>query len=67
MLETEAYLMTYCSGEGIPKVKTFGYSGNFNVMIMELLDKSVEDYFEDFDREFPLKTIVLLAIQMVAF
>jgi serine/threonine protein kinase len=51
---------------GIPKVKWFGREGDFNVMVMELLGPSLEDLFEFCGRQFDMKTILMLADQMIS-
>lgn len=43
LLEIEATIMTYLKGPYIPFIKSYGYSGNYNVLVMQLLDKSLED------------------------
>ena len=43
LLENEAYIMSYLHGPRIPFVKSFGYSGDYNVLVMELMGKSLED------------------------
>ncbi len=37
LLETESQFLQNLKGYGIPEIKSFGYSGNFNILIMELL------------------------------
>ena len=46
---------------GIPKVKWFGYEDGFNVMVMDILGKSLEDLFKYCGRKFTLKTVLMLA------
>lgn len=46
-------------------MKTFGYSGENNVLVLELLGKSLEGLFQDNNAQFSLKTVCMLAIQMV--
>eukprot|EP01083_Nonionella_stella_P095913 269380_1 len=53
-------------GVGIPNVKMFGREGDFNVMIMDLLGPSLEDLFNFCSRKFTLKTVLMLADQMLA-
>ena len=39
LLESEANIMSYLNGPRIPMVKSFGYTGDYNVLIMELMGK----------------------------
>jgi len=46
-------------------MKTFGFSGDYNVLVLEILGKSLEGLFQDNNAQFTLKTICMIAIQMV--
>lgn len=62
----EAKLYKILAGRvGIPKVYWYGVQGNCNVMVIELLDRSLEDLFVSCKRKFNLKTVLMLADQMI--
>ena len=52
-------------GQAIPQVHYYGVEGSKNVMIMDLLGKSLEDLFADCKRQFTLKTVLLIADQTI--
>ena len=64
LLEIEATIMSYLKGPNIPYIKSYGYSGDFNVLVMQLLDKSLEDLINKYST-FSIKTTAMLGYQMV--
>ena len=42
LLESEAYMLYYLKGFGIPKLISYGKSGHFNILIEELLGLSIQ-------------------------
>ena len=64
LLESEASIMNYLKGPNIPFVKSFGTSGHYNVLIMQLMGKSLEDLINE-KKTFSIKTVCLLGFQMI--
>lgn len=53
-------------GYGIPGVKWFGSEGDYNVLVIDLLGPSLEDLFNYCGKRLSLKTVLMLADQMIA-
>ncbi|XP_038696396.1 casein kinase 1-like protein 1 isoform X2 [Tripterygium wilfordii] len=52
-------------GTGIPNVRWFGVEGDYNVLVMDLLGPSLEDLFNFCTRKLSLKSVLMLADQMI--
>ncbi|KAI9314446.1 kinase-like domain-containing protein [Dichotomocladium elegans] len=66
-LEYEARVYkTLAGGIGIPYCRWFGKEGDYNVLVMDLLGPSMEDLFNYCKRRFSLKTVLLLADQLIS-
>ncbi|KAJ8560114.1 hypothetical protein K7X08_004172 [Anisodus acutangulus] len=52
-------------GTGVPNLKWVGVEGDYNVLVMDLLGPSLEDLFNFCSRKISLKTVLMLADQMI--
>jgi len=50
---------------GLPNVRWCGTTGKVNVMVMDLLGDSLETLYNKCGRRFSLKTVLMLAVQLV--
>ena len=64
-LENEALRLVYLQGEGIPSVYCYGNNLVHNLLVEELLGKSLEDIFNSYGKPFSLKTVCVLGIEMI--
>jgi len=66
LLENEAYIMSYLHGKHLPFIKSFGFSGEFNVLVMELMGKSLENIFENLSpKKMTVNCVAKLGLQMI--
>jgi len=61
----EAKLLKSIPGTGIPTMHWFGIAGEYNAMVMELLGQNLEDLFSYCTKNFTLKTILMITIQLL--
>lgn len=53
-------------GPGVPWIMYSGKQGDYNVMVIDLLGPSLEDLFKKCNRHFSLRTVLLLADQLLS-
>ncbi|XAR58652.1 Non-specific serine/threonine protein kinase [Bertholletia excelsa] len=65
-LHYESKIYTFLQGgTGVPNHKWFGVEGEYNVMVIDLLGPSLEDLFNYCNRKFTLRTVLMLADQLI--
>ncbi|KAG6466099.1 hypothetical protein ZIOFF_076100 [Zingiber officinale] len=62
--ESKVYTLLQ-GGTGIPHLKWFGVEGEYNIMVIDILGPSLEDLFNYCNRKFSLKTVLMLADQII--
>jgi len=53
-------------GAGIPNLRWYGVEGDYNVMVIDLLGPSLEDLFNFCSRKLSVKSVIMLADQMLS-
>ena len=64
LLQKEAAIINYLKGSNIPFVKSFGFTSNYNILVMQLLGKSLENLLME-RKIFSLKTVCMIGYQMI--
>ena len=65
LYESKVYRIL-AGGVGIPRIRWFGqYEREYNVLVIDLLGPSLEDLFNFCGRKFSLKSVLMLADQMI--
>ncbi|OAV95487.1 CK1/CK1 protein kinase [Puccinia triticina 1-1 BBBD Race 1] len=65
-LQYEAQIYKKLAGEdGVPHLRWFGVENDYNAMVIDLLGPDLEELFNRCGRKFSLKTVLLLADQLI--
>ena len=64
LLQNEAATINYLKGPNIPFVKSYGFTTNYNILVMQLLGKSLENLLIE-RKKFSIKTVCMLGYQMM--
>ncbi|XP_033327705.2 casein kinase I isoform X1 [Megalopta genalis] len=64
LYESKLYKILH-GGVGIPHIRWYGQEREYNVLVMDLLGPSLEDLFTFCSRRFTIKTVLMLADQMI--
>ena len=66
LLEQESYIMSHLRSPALPNVKIFGYSSFHNILVMELMGKSLEDIFENYHpKKFSVRCVCNIGYQII--
>ena len=65
LLEKEAVIMNYLKGPNLPYIKYYGSTKDYNILVMQLLGKNLETFFEE-KKKFSLKTVCMIGYQFVS-
>lgn len=65
LYESKLYKL-FAGGVGVPHIHWYGIEGDYNVMVLDLLGPSLDDLFNYCGSKFGLKTVLLLADQMIS-
>ena len=67
ILEEESLILSYISSPRIPKVKLFGYSGPYMVLVMELLGPSLDSILRKLpDKKMSIRCVCNIAYQLIS-
>ena len=65
ILERETYILYTLKGFGIPEVISYGQNNKYNILIQELLGKSIDKIFFEKKRKFSMKDCCMIGIQIL--
>ena len=64
LLEMENNMMTHLQGPNIPSIIEYGNNDDYNILVMQLMDKSLEDIFR-IRKTFSIKTTAMIGFQLI--
>ena len=64
LLELESNFLSILKGFGIPEIKSYGYSGNFYILIEELLGSNLSQILKSI-KSYTIKDLAMIAIQII--
>ena len=64
MLENEYKILVYLRGEYVPTIKLYGSSGDYNILIFQLMGKSLDYYIKKLE-VFSIHTTAMIAYQII--
>ena len=64
MLENEYKILAYLRGEYVPTIKLYGSSGDYNILIFQLMGKSLDYYIKKLE-VFSIHTTAMIAYQII--
>ena len=65
VLKDEVYYLFQLKGNGVPEVKSFGRHGKYKILVLTLLGNSIDKYFKIMNKNFSIKDICMIAIQLI--
>ena len=63
LLENESYFLLYLKGFGIPEIVSYGRRGKYNILIQQLLGKTLKDLFKQNTNK--IKDLCMASIQLI--
>ena len=65
LLEIEAKVMRYLYGPCLPFIKSYGSNNTHNILVMELMGKSLEDIFQNVGKKMSVRCVCNIGYQMI--
>ena len=65
ILEKEASILYSLKGFGIPEVITYGQNAKYNILVQELLGKSIDKIFHEKNKAFTMKDCCMIGLQIL--